>query len=168
MPYLRKNEPTGFWCKWQYFCFFSLFQLYNFIGVRRELKKKNKACRYLESWVCLLSCVKVLRLFLENLDYSVPDAEFIFVFFSTTSPVKTEFFIKNSMDEITPGVTEKCEFENWYESKFITRLPIFQTIRILMQRLKPTNFDRNGLSLVDSFNQVFDEKIPSTWLWRNV
>ena len=92
MPYLRKNEPTGFWCKWQYFCFFSLFQLYNFIGVRRELKKKNKACRYLESWVCLLSCVKVLRLFLENLDYSVSDAEFKIVFFSTNLPVKTEFF----------------------------------------------------------------------------
>ena len=159
MPFLRKNEPTGFWCKWQYFCFFSLFQLYNFIGVRRELKKKNKACRYLESWVCLLSCVKVLRLFLENLDYSVPDAEFIFVFFNHFAQQNWVFLITISMEEITLGITEKFEFGNWYEAKFVTPLPIIQTTRILMQRPKRPKFDRNSLPLVYNFNQAFDENI---------
>ena len=71
-------------------------------------------------------------------------------------PTKVSFLIKISMEEITLGVTEKFEFENWYESKFVTRLPIFQTIRILMQRHKRTVFGRNGFPLVDTFNRVFD------------
>ena len=70
---------------------------------------------------------------------------------------KSKSFLNEiSMDEITPGVTEKFEFQNWYESKFITRLPIFQTIRILMQRPKRKILHRNSLPLFDTFNRAFD------------
>ena len=71
-------------------------------------------------------------------------------------PTKVSFLIGISIEEITLGVTEMFEFENWYESKFVTRLPIFQTIRILMQRHKRTVFGGNGFPLVDTFNRVFD------------
>ena len=68
--------------------------------------QKNKACRYLENWVCLLSCVNILRIFLENLDYSVPDAEFKFVFFNQFARQNWVFLITISMEEITLGITE--------------------------------------------------------------
>ena len=77
-------------------------------------------------------------------------------FFQPICPSKLSFFIEISMDEITPGVTEMFEFENWYESKFITSLPISQTIRILMQKPKQTVFDGKSLLLVDTFSRAFD------------
>ena len=72
--------------------FFSSFHFYRFEVVRRELKGKNKPCRYLEFWVCLLSCVNIQRIFLKSLDSPVSDAECINVLFSTNSPNKSECF----------------------------------------------------------------------------
>ena len=79
------------------------------------------------------------------------------VFFSTDSPDKGENLKpKISLDEITLGDTVMLEFESWYESKFVTRLSIFQTIRILMQTHKRTVFGRNGFLLVHTSIRVFD------------
>ena len=86
------TRTNGFWCKWQKYCFFSFFQVYNFEMVRRELKRKNKPCRYLEFFVCLLSCVIIQRIFLKSLDSPVSDAECIIVLFSTDLPNKVSFF----------------------------------------------------------------------------
>ena len=57
-----------------------------------ESSKKNKLCRYLEFWVCLLSRVNIQRIFLKSLDYPVSDAECIIVLFSTDLPNKVSFF----------------------------------------------------------------------------
>ena len=61
------TRTNGFWCKWQKYCFFSFFQVYNFRVVRWELKRKQEACRYLEFVVWFLSCLNIPRIFFWDL-----------------------------------------------------------------------------------------------------
>ena len=66
--FLEKFEPTGFWCKWQIYWFFSLIQVYIFRVVRWDLHRKQEVLRYLEFVVWFLSCVNILSVSLEKME----------------------------------------------------------------------------------------------------